>query len=449
MIPDNKNCVACAESIRGSAMLCRFCGTKQDDPRFTNQALNHIQDSDSQPNVNTSSTSLLHDVNEVQKDSNTSKLNPAVSKENSRTSTYAILGGVSAVAIVLGVLISGAGRGPDASSPPGANQNENLIFQPLRSGDIPFTSLSPGMCLMDANLEEGFDYEGLPGAMCDEPHDSEVTKIGVLNSTTWPISESTIEEVVRECEKGFDDYTGLKYQEEREWEIGTYFPSKREWDKGDRIYVCVLFRADGTRIVDSMARYSQLLEGISGGLSIREIYEKALPSVVTVECGEWQGTGFAYDVTPASGYSSVIVTNHHVISDCTFTNGPGVEIVTSANIRPESELWTWDEENDLALIMTKASLPIIQDAKPAEIGDQVVAIGSPLGFSGTITTGIISQVYPDAYQTDAAINPGNSGGPLLDMRGNLLGVNTIGYGREGLNIAFRPELLCQKILNCG
>jgi putative serine protease PepD len=98
--------------------------------------------------------------------------------------------------------------------------------------------------------------------------------------------------------------------------------------------------------------------------------------------------------------------------------------------------------------MTTASLPIIEDGTEAEIGDQVVAIGSPLGFSGTITTGIISQVYSDAYQTDAAINPGNSGGPLLDMRGRLLGVNTLGFGREGLNIAFRPALLCDNILDC-
>jgi putative serine protease PepD len=98
--------------------------------------------------------------------------------------------------------------------------------------------------------------------------------------------------------------------------------------------------------------------------------------------------------------------------------------------------------------MTKANLPIIADAPEANIGDQVVAIGSPLGFSGTITTGIISQVYSDAYQTDAAINPGNSGGPLLDMRGRVLGVTTLGFGREGLNIAFRPELLCENVLNC-
>jgi S1-C subfamily serine protease len=197
-----------------------------------------------------------------------------------------------------------------------------------------------------------------------------------------------------------------------------------------------------------MAGNSQISRQASGELTVREIHEKVLPSVVTVECGDWQGTGFAYNVAPASGYKSVIVTNHHVIEDCTFTNGPEVAIATSENSRPESQLWSWDEENDLALIMTTGSLPTVADAPEADIGDQVVAIGSPLGFSGTITTGIISQVYSDAYQTDAAINPGNSGGPLLDMQGRVLGVNTLGFGREGLNIAFRLDLLCETVLSC-
>jgi S1-C subfamily serine protease len=99
--------------------------------------------------------------------------------------------------------------------------------------------------------------------------------------------------------------------------------------------------------------------------------------------------------------------------------------------------------------MIDLSLPVLLDGPEGLIGDQVVAVGSPLGFSGTITTGIISQIYEDAYQTDAAVNPGNSGGPLLDMRGRLLGVTTLGFGREGLNIAFRQALLCDKLILCN
>lgn len=182
--------------------------------------------------------------------------------------------------------------------------------------------------------------------------------------------------------------------------------------------------------------------------SVKDIYDSALPSIVTVECGLALGSGFSFEIQPSSGYQSAIVTNHHVIEECTYTNGYQVSIVTNSGKRPSSLLWSWDEENDLALVMVGASLPPLLEADEGEIGDRVVAIGSPEGFTGTITSGIISQVYSDAYQTDAALNHGNSGGPLLDMNGRVLGINTLGIGREGLNIAFRPNLLCEKILVC-
>lgn len=182
--------------------------------------------------------------------------------------------------------------------------------------------------------------------------------------------------------------------------------------------------------------------------SVKDIYDSALPSIVTVECGMALGSGFSFKIKPSSGYQSAIVTNHHVIEECTYTNGNQVGIVTNSGERPSSILWSWDADNDLALIMVRASLPPLSEADEGEIGDQVVAIGSPEGFTGTITSGIISQVYSDAYQTDAALNHGNSGGPLLDMTGRVLGINTLGIGREGLNIAFKPELLCERILVC-
>jgi hypothetical protein len=354
-----------------------------------------------------------------------------------------VIPAILATILIFWLLLSSSGD--EVISP---EDNDGLVFQPLREGEIPFGSLSPGMCLNDVALVDGYDYEGVPGASCAGPHDSEVTKIGEVPSNVWPISESVLNQVLEICEQGFNDYTGLVLADETDWVTSPYIPSKREWDNGDRTFTCILYRADGSQISGSMAANAQASSQEAGELSVREIYEKVLPSVVTVECGEWQGTGFAYNIAAASGYMSVIVTNHHVIEDCTFNPGPTVAIVTYDNKRPESKLWNWDETNDLAIIMTSANLPILDDAPEADIGDQVVAIGSPLGFSGTITTGIISQVYSDAYQTDAAINPGNSGGPLLDMRGRLLGVNTLGFGREGLNIAFRPDLLCENVLNC-
>lgn len=182
--------------------------------------------------------------------------------------------------------------------------------------------------------------------------------------------------------------------------------------------------------------------------SLKDIYDGALPSIVTVECGLALGSGFSFEIQPSSGYKSAVVTNHHVVEECTYTDGNQISIVTNAGERPRAILWSWDEENDLALIMVRAPLPPLSEADEGEIGDRVVAIGSPEGFTGTITSGIISQVYSDAYQTDAALNHGNSGGPLLDMNGDVLGINTLGIGREGLNIAFRPNLLCERILVC-
>lgn len=185
--------------------------------------------------------------------------------------------------------------------------------------------------------------------------------------------------------------------------------------------------------------------------NIAEIYDAALPSIVTVYCGVdmGSGSGFAYQVQPAAGYRTAIVTNEHVISACTVSGGPQVTVQTHRGQTMSGTLWSWDAENDLAIIMVRGELPLLMAASPASIGDPVLVIGTPQGLQGSVTAGIISQVYTDAYQTDAAMNRGNSGGPLLDRNGRVLGVNTLGLGREGLNIAFRVELLCNKVLTCG
>jgi S1-C subfamily serine protease len=205
---------------------------------------------------------------------------------------------------------------------------------------------------------------------------------------------------------------------------------------------------NGDQLTGSLASNASFSQVDLGDLTVREVYERAIPSVVTVECGNGQGTAFVYDLTAPDGYRSVIVTNHHVIEECTFQGGPEVLVYTQDGSNPTAVLWNWDEDNDLATIMLEELLPSLVDAPEGLIGQQVVAVGSPFGFSGTITTGIISQIYEDAYQTDAAINPGNSGGPLLDMRGRVLGVNTGGFGYQGLNIAYRQALLCEELVSC-
>jgi hypothetical protein len=427
-----KKCIACAEEIQAQAKLCRFCDTRQDDANFSSP----VASSKSSKNQGVATKSkIANRVNEA-----------TANDRQGLVIFFAIL-----ALIVVGVAswaVVNLGKDSTRGSI-SASDNDGLVFQPLRAGEIPFTALSPGMCVNDANLPEGFDFEGLPGANCSEPHDSEVVKIGVVPSSSYPLSEQVMQDISELCVQGFEEYTGLNYDAEPNLSVSAYTPSKREWDNGHRIFVCVAWSLDGQKLTSSLSVNSGISNSASGDLTVREVYEIAIPSVVTVECGYSQGTGFAYDVEPADGFRTVIVTNHHVIEDCTFSGGPDVTIYTQDNRTPSALLWNWDEENDLATIMIDISLPVLLDGPEGAIGDPVVAVGSPLGFSGTITTGIISQIYEDAYQTDAAVNPGNSGGPLLDMRGRLLGVTTLGFGREGLNIAFRQALLCDQLITCN
>ena len=187
-------------------------------------------------------------------------------------------------------------------------------------------------------------------------------------------------------------------------------------------------------------------------LSVADIYESAIRSVVTIECRASQGTGFSYEVAPPPGFSTVIVTNHHVISSCAV----GTEVLVRGPEIGEvvGEVFSWDfsldeaKNNDLAFIVTTTELPTLQAASDARIGDAVIAIGSPLGLEGTLTQGVISNFTDKHFQTDAAINPGNSGGPLLDLQGRVLGVNTWKVDGEGIGIAHKISLVCQRLAVC-
>ncbi|MDP9417332.1 MAG: trypsin-like peptidase domain-containing protein, partial [Actinomycetota bacterium] len=183
----------------------------------------------------------------------------------------------------------------------------------------------------------------------------------------------------------------------------------------------------------------------------REVAANALPSVVTVTCGSGQGSGFAVlaDGIPA-GFASAILTNHHVIADCAASPDVPAQ-VSQDGTTYRTELVSWDERNDLALLYVNESLTPIRPAARPQQGDRVVAIGSPYGLEGTTTSGIISKIWPRGYQTDAAINFGNSGGPLLDRRGRVLGVNTQKLaGGEGVNFAVSTAAACEQLLvdNC-
>jgi len=173
------------------------------------------------------------------------------------------------------------------------------------------------------------------------------------------------------------------------------------------------------------------------------VYKKALPSVVNITSTTvaWD---FFYGAVPQQGQGSgfilnkegLILTNNHVIDGA---QKGGVEVTLSNKRHYKATVVTVDKGHDLALV--KIDAPDLVPATLAEtstglvVGQRVYAIGNPFGLSGTMTRGIISAIrsireengnpIDDAIQTDASVNPGNSGGPLLNSRGEVIGITTM------------------------
>lgn len=170
--------------------------------------------------------------------------------------------------------------------------------------------------------------------------------------------------------------------------------------------------------------------------SIASIAAAATPSVVTIKVegasGSGTGSGWVYD---DQGH---IVTNNHVVGSA--ATGGKIVVVRSDGSQLPATIVGRDVSYDLAVLKVDGAgltpLPL-GSSKDVVVGDEVIAVGAPLGLESTVTTGIISALnrpvtpgedddrsYINALQTDAAINPGNSGGPLLDMQGRVIGVNS-------------------------
>ena len=177
----------------------------------------------------------------------------------------------------------------------------------------------------------------------------------------------------------------------------------------------------------------------SGNLSIKDIAKKVLPTVVSISVNSTSGSGTGSgSIVQSDATKSYIVTNNHVIDDA--VSGGKVTVEFQDGTELTATIKGRDIAYDLAVLeISKGNLPTIStgDSSKVLIGDLSVAIGSPLGLSGTVTSGIISALnrpvlagstnqasYIDALQTDAAVNPGNSGGPLVNGQGEMIGVNS-------------------------
>ncbi len=166
-----------------------------------------------------------------------------------------------------------------------------------------------------------------------------------------------------------------------------------------------------------------------------DVYRVASPAVVTISSGTGSGSGSI--VSP----EGLVLTNNHVIRNA---RGGVVSVSTSTGKRYTGQVIATDATNDLALVRLNTSerFPTVPISNPQsiQVGQRVFAIGSPFGLSGTLTTGILSRIGRNSdLQTDAVLNPGNSGGPLLNSRGELIGVNkailSTGGGNSGIGFA--------------
>ena len=175
------------------------------------------------------------------------------------------------------------------------------------------------------------------------------------------------------------------------------------------------------------------------GANVKSIAQLVSPSVVSIEVTAASGSGTGSgSIYKSNASNSFIITNNHVIETAAVSGKIEVEL-NNGEVLPATIVGR-NSEYDLAIIsIKKGNLPeiAIGNSSSLSIGDPVIAFGSPLGLSGTVTSGIVSALnrpvttgslnaesFMDAIQTDAAINPGNSGGPLVDSQGRIVGVNS-------------------------
>ncbi|MEG4046111.1 trypsin-like peptidase domain-containing protein [Microcoleus sp. Pol17_C1] len=234
---------------------------------------------------------------------------------------------------------------------------------------------------------------------------------------------------------------------------------------------------------DQQALQKQLKEFKTQPGNLSDVVEQVLPSVVSIYVMDWDteeeiSSGSGFFVSP-----DIIVTNYHVIEDIAdqdyFYEEDEIEQVLvethDGKLRLAEVVFTGNAEEDLALLLisdftfdpnTGEQVDSPQEYPPLElsfdvkVGDRVIAVGNPLGqFASTVTQGIVSAIRePEEYeegdddeddvgevkvlQTDAAINPGNSGGPLINMAGQVVGVNTWGWeDADNINLAIASEAL--------
>ena len=233
---------------------------------------------------------------------------------------------------------------------------------------------------------------------------------------------------------------------------------------------------DNSHVVNALNEPAVQRTGTTEPGDVEQVAANVLPSVVSIRVSSRnaveEGSG---SIISSDGY---VLTNNHVVGSA--AQGSDIQVTLNDGSTMDADFVAGDAETDIAVIKIRGAndLPVISlgDSSQVRVGQQVVAIGSPLGLSATVTTGIVSALNRpvrasggdggessliDAIQTDAAINPGNSGGPLVDMNGNLIGMNSViasmsnGEGQAGsIGLGFaipvnQARRLAQQLIDNG
>lgn len=196
--------------------------------------------------------------------------------------------------------------------------------------------------------------------------------------------------------------------------------------------------------------------------NLGELLATVQASTVVIECKRSQGSGWVIDLAgpgpdadPESieldrKYPYEVITNNHVIEDCHDT--PRKVKATAQGVTYDAVLYSWDVENDLALVAIRQEVPALALSDEPEPGWWAAAVGAPYGLEGSVSIGNIMNLDGLEVVTTTPLNSGNSGGPLINARGEVVGTNTATLiGKEepqDWNLAMAHFVLCKELVVC-
>lgn len=243
------------------------------------------------------------------------------------------------------------------------------------------------------------------------------------------------------------------------------------WDilNGDSATVVDTASDSVTTNSDSTSTDSGIDDYFAAPPDLSALLEQVKQSLVTVICGDSIGSGFGYDLDFSNQQNdywksivaenpNAIITNHHVIEECIDNESLQTNLVAgSQNTKREYYIFSYDVENDIALLVTNwKAQPLFNTAETPEPGWWVMAVGSPWELNSSVTLGNVVSFAKEFTDYDiittTQLNPGNSGGPLINSRGEVVGINTWGVNDKESGLFFYSSTsilaVCEELVAC-